>query len=159
SIGDVLGLTAEEAARVFQNHPNVSAPLATLCELSAGYITLGQGSHTLSDGEAQRLKLSTELTAGVRHGRTLYRLDEPTTSLHPADVEKLMHVLGRLVERGDTLVVIEHHPQVIAGADHVIELGPEGGAAGGRVVASGPPRTIARANTATGAVLRQMFEG
>jgi excinuclease ABC subunit A len=157
SIGDVLKLTAEEAARVFENHPSVAAPLRTLCDLGAGYIALGQGSHTLSGGEAQRLKLAAELTQTPQHGATLYVLDEPTTGLHLADVARLMSVLSRLVERGDTLVVIEHHPEVLAGADHLIELGPEGGERGGKVIASGPPRTAARTKTPTGSVLREVF--
>ena len=157
SIGDVLGLTAEQAAELFKNHPNVAHPLRTLTDMGAGYITLGQGSHTLSGGEAQRLKLAAELTATTRHEPTLYVLDEPTTGLHLADVSKLMKVLGQLVERGDTLVVIEHHPVVIAGADWVVELGPGGGEHGGKVVASGPPRTVGRRNTPTGAVLASLF--
>jgi excinuclease ABC subunit A len=157
SIGDVLKLTAEEAARVFENHPSVAAPLRTLCDLGAGYIALGQGSHTLSGGEAQRLKLAAELTQTPTQGATLYVLDEPTTGLHMADVTKLMQVLSRLVERGDTLVVIEHHPEVMAGADHLVELGPEGGARGGRVIASCPPRAAARLKTPTGLVLRELF--
>jgi len=156
SAGDVLALTAEEAVRVFEAHPTIVAPLKTLCDLGAGYIALGQGSHTLSGGEAQRLKLATELTAGKRHEHTLYVLDEPTTGLHVADVEKLVHVLGRLVDRGDTLIVIEHHPQVMAGADWLIELGPDGGDAGGRIVAAGPPRDVAKKKTATGGVLAAM---
>ena len=123
SIADVLDMGAEEGVEHFQNHPKIAAPLKVLCALGAGYIKLGQGSHTLSGGEAQRLKLATELTAGARHEPTLYVLDEPTTGLHVSDVGKLLGVLGRLVERGDTVVVIEHHPDVIAGADWVFELG------------------------------------
>jgi excinuclease ABC subunit A len=157
SAGDVLGLTAEEASEVFRNHPTVARPLRTLVDLGAGYVTLGQGSHTLSGGEAQRLKLATELTATAKHERTLYVLDEPTTGLHLSDVSKLVSVLGRLVERGDSLVVIEHHPVVIAGADHVIELGPDGGDRGGRIVSEGPPRVIAKKKTPTGQVLAKMF--
>jgi excinuclease ABC subunit A len=153
SIGDVLDLTAEEATEFFAHHRRIAAPLRTLTDLGAGYIHLGQGSHTLSGGEAQRLKLATELTATVKHEKTLYVLDEPTTGLHLADVSKLVNVLGRLVERGDTLVVIEHHPVVIAGADHVVELGPDGGERGGRIVAEGPPSVVARKRTATGSVL------
>jgi excinuclease ABC subunit A len=158
SIGDVLKLTAEEAVRVFENHPSVAAPLQTLCDLGAGYIALGQGSHTLSGGEAQRLKLAAELTHKNTLGATLYVLDEPTTGLHMADVARLMNVLSRLVERGDTLVVIEHHPEVLAGADHLIELGPEGGERGGKVIVSAAPRIAARLKTPTGEVLKQLFQ-
>jgi excinuclease ABC subunit A len=157
SIGDVLDLTAEEAVEVFRNHPTISSPLRTLVDLGAGYVKLGQGSHTLSGGEAQRLKLSAELTASARHESTLYVLDEPTTGLHLADVAKLVKVLGRLVDRGDTLVVIEHHPIVMAGADHIVELGPDGGDRGGRIVAEGAPRAVARKKTATGVVLKKLF--
>jgi excinuclease ABC subunit A len=157
SIGDVLELTAEQGAEVFRNHPNIAAPLTTLVDLGAGYVKLGQGSHTLSGGEAQRLKLAAELTAKTRHEPTLYVLDEPTTGLHLADVSKLVRVLGRLVERGDTLVVIEHHPLVMAGADYIVELGPEGGDRGGRVVAEGPPRAISKKRTATGEVLAKLI--
>ena len=159
SIGEVLDLTAEEAARTFTAHPKIRAPLETMCDLGVGYLHLGQGSHTLSGGEAQRLKLASELTAGSRHEPTLYVLDEPTTGLHLADVARLISVLDRLVARGDTLVVIEHHPAVIASADHLIELGPEGGSAGGRVVAEGLPRAVATRPTATGKVLRALFAG
>jgi excinuclease ABC subunit A len=158
SIGDVLKLTAEEAARVFENHPTIAAPLRTLSDLGAGYIALGQGSHTLSGGEAQRLKLAAELTQKPTQGATLYVLDEPTTGLHLADVARLMNVLSRLVERGDTLVVIEHHPEVLAGADYLIELGPEGGERGGKIVASAAPRAVAKLKTATASVLKQLFQ-
>jgi excinuclease ABC subunit A len=157
SVGEVLALTAEQAVEVFKNHPKIASPLRTLVDLGAGYVKLGQGSHTLSGGEAQRLKLASELTATARHERTLYVLDEPTTGLHLGDVSKLVRVLGRLVERGDTLVVIEHHPLVMASADHLIELGPDGGTRGGRIVAEGLPRVVARKKTATGNVLRELF--
>ncbi|MEB2311810.1 MAG: excinuclease ABC subunit UvrA [Sorangiineae bacterium] len=158
SIGELLELDVERAVEVFANHPQISRPLATLTELGCGYIKLGQGSHTLSGGEAQRLKLAAELTASSHHEPTLYVLDEPTTGLHLADVSKLMSVLDRLVERGDTLVVIEHHPVVIGGADYLVELGPEGGAAGGRIVAEGSPQAVAQQKTATGAVLRALAQ-
>src|SRR6185369_1299058 len=108
SIGDVLDLTAEEAVHVFAAHPKIRAPLEIMRDLGVGYLHLGQGSHTLSGGEAQRLKLACELTAGVKPKHTLYVLDEPTTGLHLADVAKLISVLDRLVDRGDTLVIIEH---------------------------------------------------
>ncbi len=154
SAGEVLALTAQQASELFANHARIAAPLRTLTDLGAGYITLGQGSHTLSGGEAQRLKLAAELTATTKHEPTLYVLDEPTTGLHAADVERLVDVLGRLVERGDTLVVIEHHPQLMAGADWLIELGPGGGQRGGEIVGMGVPTALATLDTPTGRVLR-----
>jgi excinuclease ABC subunit A len=150
SIGDALHLTAEEAAQRFAVHPKIARPLTTLVDLGVGYLQLGQGASTLSGGEAQRLKLAAELTAGVLHEPTVYVLDEPTTGLHLADVRKLTAVLERLVDRGDTLVVIEHHPDVIAAADWVIELGPDGGAGGGRIVFEGVPAGLPAAKTPTG---------
>src|SRR6185312_5302541 len=150
SIGDALHLTAEEAATRFAVHPKIARPLTTLVDLGVGYLQLGQAASTLSGGEAQRLKLAAELTAGAAHEPTVYVLDEPTTGLHLSDVRKLTAVLERLVDRGDTLVVIEHHPDVIAAADWVIELGPEGGAAGGKIVFEGVPAGLPRAKTATG---------
>jgi len=156
-VGEVLHLTVEEAREVFSALPRVAAPLQCLVELGVGYLQLGQGSHTLSGGEAQRLKLAAELTASARHEPTLYVLDEPTTGLHLSDVDRLVRFLGRLVDRGDTLAVIEHHPAVIAAADHVVELGPEGGEAGGRIVAEGTPARVARKDTATGHVLRALL--
>jgi excinuclease ABC subunit A len=152
-IGDVLRLTVDEALVLFAAHRKIAAPLATLCDLGVGYVQLGQGSPSLSGGEAQRLKLAKELTAGRQHKPSLYVLDEPTTGLHHSDVARLIGVLDALVVRGDSLVIIEHHPAVIAAADHVIELGPEGGDAGGRVVAQGTPDEIRKARTATGRVL------
>src|SRR5690606_22271227 len=152
--GDVLGLSAEQAVEVFVHHPRIAQPLRTLVELGAGYIRLGQGSHTLSGGEAQRLKLAAELTEGARHAPTLYVLDEPTTGLHLSDVGRLIAVLDRLVQRGDTLVVIEHHPHVIANADWVVELGREGGDLGGSIVAAVTPQGLRSKKTATAQVLR-----
>ncbi|MDP9037414.1 MAG: excinuclease ABC subunit A, partial [Myxococcota bacterium] len=153
SIGDVLHLPAEDAAQLFVNHPKIARPLATLTDLGVGYIQIGQGSNTLSGGEAQRLKLASELTSGVAHEATVYVLDEPTTGLHLSDVKRLLGVMERLVARGDTLVIIEHHPDVVACADWVVELGPEGGDGGGRIVFEGEPRRLARAKTATGRYL------
>lgn len=158
SIGDILNRTAEAAAELFSAHRKIREPLTTMCDLGIGYLRLGQGSHTLSGGEAQRLKLTEELCSSARSKPTLYVLDEPTTGLHLSDVKRLVTVLDRLVQRGHSLVVIEHHPAVIAAADHVIELGPEGGDAGGKVVAEGAPEAIARRATATGRVLRALFD-
>ncbi len=153
SIGDVLHLPAADAAQIFANHRKIARPLATLADLGVGYVQIGQGSNTLSGGEAQRLKLAAELTAGTAHEPTIYVLDEPTTGLHISDVRRLLGVLERLVARGDTLVIIEHHPDVIASADWVVELGPEAGEEGGRIVFEGEPRKLVRAKTATGRVL------
>lgn len=150
SIGDVLHLSAEDAAKVFANHKKIARPLETMVELGVGYVQIGQGSNTLSGGEAQRLKLAAELTAGSAHEATVYVLDEPTTGLHLSDVRRLLAMLERLVARGDTLVVIEHHPDVIACADWVVELGPQAGAAGGKIVFEGEPRKLTKARTATG---------
>jgi excinuclease ABC subunit A len=150
SIGDVLHLSAEDAARVFTHHPKIARPLQTMCDLGVGYVQIGQGSNTLSGGEAQRLKLAAELTAGSAHEATVYVLDEPTTGLHLSDVRRLLTMLEKLVERGDTLVIIEHHPDVIACADWVVELGPEAGAGGGRIVFEGEARKLPKARTATG---------
>jgi len=153
SIGDVLRLTAEEAARAFAAHRRIARPLETLCDLGVGYVGIGQGSNTLSGGEAQRLKLAAELTAGSTHEPTVYVLDEPTTGLHVSDVRRLIEVMDRLVVRGDTLVVIEHHPEVIQNADWVVELGPGAGDAGGQIVFEGPPLELPKAKTATGQYL------
>jgi excinuclease ABC subunit A len=142
SIADVLEMTADEALDVFQNIPAIAVKLRTLCEVGLGYIHLGQPATTLSGGEAQRVKLSTELSRRAT-GRTIYLLDEPTTGLHFADVEHLLEVLGRLVDAGNTVVVIEHNLDVIKTADWVIDLGPEGGDAGGQIVAVGTPEDIA----------------
>jgi excinuclease ABC subunit A len=154
SIGEILALSCEEAIEIFSAHPKICAPLKVLCDLGAGYITLGQGSHTLSGGEAQRLKLAAELCAGTRHEHTLYVLDEPTTGLHLSDVGRLVEVLGRLVSRGDTCVVIEHQPDLIAAADWVVELGPEGGPQGGHIVFQGSVEALRRTKTATALVLQ-----
>jgi excinuclease ABC subunit A len=157
SIADVLEMTADEALDVFQNIPSIAVKLRTLCEVGLGYIHLGQPATTLSGGEAQRVKLSTELSRRAT-GRTIYLLDEPTTGLHFADVEHLLEVLGRLVDAGNTVVVIEHNLDVIKTADWVIDLGPEGGDAGGQIVAVGTPEDIAATPASyTGQHLKQVL--
>jgi excinuclease ABC subunit A len=156
-IGEVLQLSAEEAVALFRAHPRITRPLSTLCDLGVGYLQLGQGSNTLSGGEAQRLKLAAELVAGAQHEPTVYVLDEPTTGLHLGDARRLVRVLQALIERGDTLVVIEHHPEVIAAADWVVELGPDAGQAGGEIVFNGSPSALLRADTATGRALRERY--
>jgi excinuclease ABC subunit A len=143
SMGDVLELRVDEARDFFAAQPHVRPGLDSLHEAGLGYVTLGQSSTTLSGGEAQRVKLAAELGRSAT-GRTLYILDEPTTGLHFSDVERLLLVLNRLVDQGNTVVAIEHNLEVIKVADWVIDLGPEGGAEGGRVVALGPPRDVAR---------------
>ncbi|GGW46691.1 excinuclease ABC subunit A [Streptomyces lucensis JCM 4490] len=143
-IAQVLDLTVEAAARFFADVPAAARSLATLLDVGLGYLRLGQPATELSGGEAQRIKLASELQRG-RRGHTLYLLDEPTTGLHPADVEVLMDRLHGLVDAGHTVVVVEHDMTVVAGSDWVIDLGPGGGARGGRVVAAGPPDRVARA--------------
>jgi len=154
SIADVLAMTVEEALVFFQHLPLIKARLATLNDVGLGYIKLGQSATTLSGGEAQRVKLSRELSKRPT-GRTLYILDEPTTGLHFADIQKLLEVLNRLVESGNSVVVIEHNIDVIRNADWIIDLGPDGGDRGGEIVAAGPPHEVAHVATShTGAVLR-----
>jgi excinuclease ABC subunit A len=143
SVADVLELTVDQAAALLENFPPIANKLRTLQEVGLGYIKLGQSATTLSGGEAQRVKLSKELSRRGT-GRTLYILDEPTTGLHFEDTRKLLDVLGRLVDQGNTVVVIEHNLDVIKSADYIIDLGPEGGAEGGRVVAAGTPEVVAR---------------
>ena len=142
SIADVLELEAEQALELFHAHRRVAGPLRTLVDVGLGYLKLGQGVHTLSGGEAQRLKLASELCKPAKPGR-VYVLDEPTTGLHMEDTARLLKVLDRLVERGATVVVVEHHMGVTARADWVIDLGPEAGAAGGEIVAMGSPEEVA----------------
>jgi excinuclease ABC subunit A len=153
SIADVLDLTVDQAVPLLENYPPIANKLRTLQDVGLGYITLGQSATTLSGGEAQRVKLSKELSKRGT-GRTLYILDEPTTGLHFEDVRKLLDVLNKLVDQGNTVVVIEHNVDVIKTADHVIDLGPDGGEAGGRIVAEGTPEEVAsNAASSTGRVL------
>ena len=155
NIAQVLDMTAEEAMEFFANLPKIHRKAQTLVEVGLGYVKLGQSSTTLSGGEAQRVKLATEL-ARVSTGRTIYILDEPTTGLHAADVHKLIDVLQQLVDAGNTVLVIEHNLDVIKTADHIIDLGPEGGDQGGYVVASGTPEQVAQmAESYTGTYLRR----
>lgn len=159
SIAEVLAMDVAEAAGFFSAHPRVHRALRLLDETGLGYLTLGQRSPTLSGGEAQRLKLVAEL-ARAESGNFLYLLEEPTIGLHLADVRRLLDVMQRLVDGGHTVVVIEHHLDVIAEADYVIDLGPEGGANGGRIVAVGPPEAIARCPAShTGRFLREVLRG
>ncbi len=155
NISDVLEMTAEEGAEFFSEIPKISSRLKLLCEVGLGYIKIGQSSTTLSGGEAQRVKLATELSKRST-GKTVYILDEPTTGLHTADVEKLIAILQRLVDAGNTVIVIEHNLDVIKTADYIIDLGPEGGDGGGCVVATGTPEEVAKCDKSyTGAFLKE----
>jgi excinuclease ABC subunit A len=142
-IAEVLNMTVDEALDFFRHIPVIARKLRTLSEVGLGYVQLGQSATTLSGGEAQRMKLAAELGKQAT-GRTLYLLDEPTTGLHFADIERLLHVLERLRDAGNTVLVIEHNLDVIKRADYIIDLGPEGGDAGGDVVALGTPEEVAR---------------
>jgi len=158
SISDVLELTVEDALSFFENQPRIREKLKTLTEVGLGYIHLGQSATTLSGGEAQRVKLATELSKRDT-GRTFYILDEPTTGLHFEDVRLLLEVLHRLVDRGNTVLVIEHNLDVIKTADWIIDLGPEGGDRGGSVVAAGTPEEVAAIDAShTGRYLRPLFD-
>jgi excinuclease ABC subunit A len=158
TIADVLGMTVEQAVDVFQNVPSIFAKLQTLNHVGLGYITLGQSATTLSGGEAQRIKLASELSRRST-GRTLYILDEPTTGLHFADVKKLLDVLHTLADQGNTVVVIEHNLDVIKSADHIIDLGPEGGDGGGQLLFAGSPEELVQQKDShTGAYLKPLLQ-
>ncbi|MHC4137909.1 MAG: ATP-binding cassette domain-containing protein, partial [Planctomycetota bacterium] len=154
SIADVLAMEVSEAREFFSNIPQVARILGTLDDVGLGYLSLGQPATTLSGGEAQRVKLAAELARRSRD-EVLYLLDEPTCGLHPTDIEKLVQVLHRLVDQGHTVVVVEHNLDFIKTADWIVDLGPEGGDAGGELVAEGPPAKIARTRGShTGRFLR-----
>jgi len=158
NIDDVLEMTVEEGLDFFKNIPRINKKLELMNEVGLGYIKLGQSSTTLSGGEAQRVKLSTELSKRST-GNTLYLLDEPTTGLHFDDISKLLKILNRLVDAGNTVLVIEHNMEVIKTADHIIDLGPEGGNKGGMIVATGTPEEIAATERSyTGKFLRQSLD-
>ena len=158
NIAEVLDMTVDEAVEFFSALPKIHNKLKTLCDVGLGYVKLGQPSTELSGGEAQRVKLATELSK-VATGRTIYILDEPTTGLHADDVRKLLEVLQRLVDSGNTVVVIEHNLDVIKCADHIIDLGPEGGDGGGTVVVTGTPEEVAACpESYTGRYLKRALE-
>lgn len=157
NIYDVLEMTVEEGVEFFSAIPKISRKLETLYEVGLGYVKIGQAATTLSGGEAQRVKLATELSKRAT-GRTIYILDEPTTGLHTADVHKLIEVLQKLADGGNTVLVIEHNLYVIKTADHIIDLGPEGGDGGGTIVCTGTPEEIAACDRSyTGQYLRKML--
>ena len=158
NIDEVLNMTAEEAAEFFKNTPKIYNKIKTLCDVGLSYIKIGQPSTQLSGGEAQRVKLATELSKRST-GKTVYILDEPTTGLHTADVHKLLEVLERLVDAGNTVIVIEHNLDVIKTADYIIDLGPEGGDKGGNIVAVGTPEEIVKCKESyTGKYLKEMLK-
>ena len=158
TIADVLEMSIDEATDFFENFSTIQRMLTGLQDVGLGYLPLGQPSTTLSGGEAQRIKLATALARGET-GKTLYLLDEPTTGLHFDDIRKLLDVLGQLVDRGNTVVVIEHNLDVVKCADWIIDLGPEGGEEGGKVVAVGTPAQVASVEESwTGKFLRPLLE-
>ena len=158
NIADVLDMTVEEALEFFEHIPKIKQKIQTLYDVGLGYVKLGQPSTTLSGGEAQRVKLATELSKRAT-GKTLYILDEPTTGLHIADVHKLIEILQRLVDTGNSIVVIEHNLDLIKTADHIIDLGPESGEKGGEVIACGTPEQIVKNERSyTGKFLKKMLE-
>ena len=167
NIGEILQMQVDEAVEFFSSMPTIAHPLKLLQDIGLGYLTLGQPSPTLSGGEAQRIKLVSELSKvkdetvgrGRKSPHTLYVLDEPTVGLHMADVDKLISVLKRLVEAGNTVIVVEHNLDLMAQADWIVDMGPEGGVGGGRVVAAGTPETLAASNTHTGQALKAHLQG
>jgi excinuclease ABC subunit A len=158
TIADVLEMTVDEAVVLFENHPSIMAKLITLQDVGLGYIKLGQSSTTLSGGEAQRIKLTRELSKRGT-GKTIYLLDEPTTGLHFHDVKKLVAVLNELVEKGNTVIVIEHNLDMIKSADYLIDLGPDGGEYGGEILIAGTPEEVAaETKSYTGEYLRPLLQ-
>jgi len=159
NIAEVLDLTIDEALEFFENVPTIHRKLQTMVDVGLGYIRLGQPAPTLSGGEAQRVKLSRELSK-IATGRTMYILDEPSVGLHTHDVAKLITALNRLVDKGNTVVIIEHNMDIIKVADHLIDLGPEGGDRGGTIVAQGTPEEVARVKESyTGQSLKPYLNG
>jgi excinuclease ABC subunit A len=157
SIAELLDTTIEDALPLLENIPQIKQKLQTLLDVGLGYIKLGQSATTLSGGEAQRIKLAKELSKRAT-GKTIYILDEPTTGLHFADVHKLLEVLQQLVDHGNSVIVIEHNLDVIKSADYIIDLGPEGGDGGGKVVAKGTPEEVARVRKSyTGQALKPVL--
>ena len=158
NIYDVLEMTIEEGVAFFENVPKIKRKLNTLFEVGLGYVKIGQPATTLSGGEAQRVKLATELSKRST-GKTIYILDEPTTGLHTADVSRLLEVLEKLVDAGNTVLVIEHNLDVIKTADYIIDLGPEGGDGGGSIVCTGTPEQVAKCKKSyTGQYLAPMLK-
>ena len=157
NIAEVLDMTVEEAAKFFENTPRISRKLGTLLDVGLGYIKLGQSSTTLSGGESQRIKITRELTKNKK-GHVVYMLDEPTTGLHFDDTKRLIKVLNRLVDNGNTVYIIEHNLDVIKSCDYLVDLGPEGGAAGGELLAKGKPEEVALNQVSfTGAFLKKIL--
>jgi excinuclease ABC subunit A len=152
-----MGQTMDDVYGLFSDRENISGPLKTAMETGLGYLVLKQPGISLSGGEVQRLKITKELCKKTK-GETLYILDEPTVGLHMEDVERLISVLHRLVDEGNSVIVIEHHPHVLAACDRLLELGPGGGPDGGKVIASGTPETIAEMNTPTAPYIKELLE-
>jgi len=158
NIAEVLNMTIDEALEFFENHTSIKTKLQTLHDVGLGYLKLGQSSTELSGGEAQRVKLASELSKRST-GKTIYILDEPTTGLHTADIHRLIGVLNRLVEEGNTVMVIEHNLDVIKSGDYIIDLGPEGGSGGGQLVAEGTPEEVAKVKKSyTGQFLKEILK-